>query len=1033
MRRLPPLVTLFLFVPFVLIQSDARGAARGPGVSEAMEVAEGFRIDKVAGGALTRHPMMATFDDRGRLYVAESSGLNLSAAELSERLPNQIRRLEDTNGDGVFDKATVFADKLTFPQGAAWLDGSLYVASPPSMWRFQDTDDDGVADVREELATGFNYTGNAASVHGPFVHPDGRLYWCHGRKGHEVYQKGGDLVSKNVGARVWTSKPDGSDIQILAGGGMDNPTELTFTSTGDVLGTVPLFYGRPRGDVLVHWVHGGAYPRYDIPDALVGLKSTGPLLGPVLNLGHVAPSGLTRYRDGGLGVGFQDDVFLVEFNTRRLLRIEMRGEGATFGGTPAVFASSDDPDVHFTDVLQDADGSLLLIDTGGWFRQGCPTSRIAKPDVHGAIYRITRLGASPVKDARGLKLKWEGVDTKTLTGRLDDARFAVRDRALANLGKRGDESVEILREAMRSGPVRTRSNALWALTRIGSTKAQAAARAALGDADAGVRQVACHSAFTTQDKEAVGKLISLIESDPVAATRRVAAQALGRLGDAGAVKAILDTLCRPENAGDRFLEHALIYALIELEAPVETAEGLRRDHPGAIKAAVLALDQMDSASFKPEWALGLMRHNDSDLAEAALEIVGRHGEWSLPVSAELLEILEQRTWGNREEALIDALLPGSLGNVAVARSIGEVMGDNNRLLAQRVRLLRVLAERGGPPARAWVEPIGAALASQDTRLVSEAVAAAGALQTETFDAALQRVAEDPNRPGVVRIAAMRALGAGGKLSDGAFGLLIGMFEGEASLADRLEAARLLSGSKLNGRQLRAAIDALRHCGSLEVKVLSQTVTQSDDVVVGMAAVEALEDSPGLYGLGADDYLRLFRRYPLAVNDAAEPTFRRLMRRSYEKANRISEMETATLGGDAKRGAALYASGAGACKVCHQVNGLGGEVGPNLSNVGAIRSRRDLLEAIAYPSDSFARDYETYLVTMDDGSSRLGTLSRETSEAIYLMDASGEEAFLPREQIVSRTPSSLSLMPLGLDQSLGSQGLADLVAYLISLK
>ena len=59
---------------------------------------------------------------------------------------------------------------------------------------------------------------------------------------------------------------------------MDNPTELAFTELGEALGTVPLFYGRPRGDGLVHWVHGGAYPRYDMPEALVGLRRTGALL-----------------------------------------------------------------------------------------------------------------------------------------------------------------------------------------------------------------------------------------------------------------------------------------------------------------------------------------------------------------------------------------------------------------------------------------------------------------------------------------------------------------------------------------------------------------------------------------------------------------------------------------------------------------------------------------------------------------------------------------------------------------------------------
>ena len=114
---------------------------------------------------------MAGFDDRGRLFVADNAGLNLPADELLEQLPNMIRMLEDTDGDGRFDRSTVFADKMTFPQGAAWYRGALYVASPPSIWRLEDTDGDGVADRREELVQKFGFIGNAADIHGCFSRP----------------------------------------------------------------------------------------------------------------------------------------------------------------------------------------------------------------------------------------------------------------------------------------------------------------------------------------------------------------------------------------------------------------------------------------------------------------------------------------------------------------------------------------------------------------------------------------------------------------------------------------------------------------------------------------------------------------------------------------------------------------------------------------------------------------------------------------------------------------------------------------------
>ena len=89
-------------------------------------------------------------------------------------------RLEDTDGDGRFDKRTVFADKMMFPEGTMWHDGSLYVAAPPSIWKLTDTDGDGVADQRVEWFQGKTLTGCANDLHGPYLGPDGWIYWCKG-------------------------------------------------------------------------------------------------------------------------------------------------------------------------------------------------------------------------------------------------------------------------------------------------------------------------------------------------------------------------------------------------------------------------------------------------------------------------------------------------------------------------------------------------------------------------------------------------------------------------------------------------------------------------------------------------------------------------------------------------------------------------------------------------------------------------------------------------------------------------------------
>src|SRR6185369_2288188 len=87
----------------------------------------GFTIELVAGPPLVNRPITASFDEEGRLYVADSSGSNENVQVQLQKKPHRIVRLEDTKGTGKFDKSTVFADKMMFPEGTLWHNGSLYV------------------------------------------------------------------------------------------------------------------------------------------------------------------------------------------------------------------------------------------------------------------------------------------------------------------------------------------------------------------------------------------------------------------------------------------------------------------------------------------------------------------------------------------------------------------------------------------------------------------------------------------------------------------------------------------------------------------------------------------------------------------------------------------------------------------------------------------------------------------------------------------------------------------------------------------
>src|SRR5712692_5548306 len=221
--RIVPVMVLGLAVVILFLPGgDAASTNTAPTGLAALHVPPGFKVEKVAGSDLVKYPMMGTVDDRGRLFLCESSGNTLTTEQMAAKPDYIVRMLEDTDGDGVYDRSTVFADKLTLPAGAVWYRGSLYVAAPPDLIRFEDTNNDGVADVREVIVTGWNLSANAASLHGPFFGPDGWLYLTDGRHGYDIKTRDGREF-KGEASRIWRVRPDGTGLERVAGGGFDNP------------------------------------------------------------------------------------------------------------------------------------------------------------------------------------------------------------------------------------------------------------------------------------------------------------------------------------------------------------------------------------------------------------------------------------------------------------------------------------------------------------------------------------------------------------------------------------------------------------------------------------------------------------------------------------------------------------------------------------------------------------------------------------------------------------------------------------------
>src|SRR5262249_44910598 len=143
------------------------------------------------------------------------------------------------------------------------------------------------------------------------------FYWADGRHGHDIKRDDGQQL-KGKAARIFRCRPDGRDVEVVCGGGMDNPAEVAFTREGEAFATVDILYGSPkRGHAIIHCIEGGVFPYHEV---LREFKSTGELLTPAVDLGWVAPSGLLRYRSASFGKEYEDNLFSAQFNRSRVQR-----------------------------------------------------------------------------------------------------------------------------------------------------------------------------------------------------------------------------------------------------------------------------------------------------------------------------------------------------------------------------------------------------------------------------------------------------------------------------------------------------------------------------------------------------------------------------------------------------------------------------------------------------------------------------------------------------------------------------------------
>jgi putative heme-binding domain-containing protein len=654
---------------------------------------------------------------------------------------------------------------------------------------------------------------------------------------------------------------------------------------------------------------------------------------------------------------------VTHFNTQRLVRMELTPSGSTYKAVENEFLKLHDPDIHLTDVMEDPrDGSLLLFDTGGWFRIGCPSSLMAKSDLLGAVYRIRpeKPHAAPL----------------ALTSAAPHVAI-------------GDSAVFI--EGLKSKDPHKRRHTLekmaakdWELQSRGSLP-----------------------------QELVTELKRLMASD-----------------------------------SDRAFEHSLIQAAQRMGLLVVTLDDLRRESdPLALRRMLAAFMPDDVAAMN--LAMGVAaKHLDSEdeaLAKVALHMVSSHPDADEWVAPDLAKWLSGEALSPARITALTGFCTALIAKPETQKLITQMLGHDSPEV--RTAALSILAaQSSGVSNDAWIKALDGMLATwsdgfqpsapNDGKMPSLLVFdAIKKLKSPNFDAVLQTIASDTKRPLSIRLKALDSAKSI-KLTGETFDMVKNVLaDAGSSAAAKIQAAGMLAAAPMTKEQLPLVAPLFATVGPVELKALLPILRKHKDADSAKTLAREIAKNPAIASQQESHY-----RTSLA--DLPPEIFETIILPAYNAAVAATEAKKRQLGplsdkviasGDAAKGEQLFKAGKGTCMACHKIGETGRAIGPDLSHIGAIRTERDLLESILFPSNTLARDYEAHIIETSDGQQTLGVIKSHTAEGLLVVDAAGQEKSIAHQTITGDTTLPTSLMPMGLDQTMPEGELLDLVAWLRSLK
>jgi putative heme-binding domain-containing protein len=997
MRRLLTLTLTLTLTPAALAQSDAKVPDPDPELErKTFIVAPGFEVSLYAADPLLAKPIQMNFDPQGRLWVASSEVY--PQIKPGEKANDKIIVLEDTDNDGRADKTTVFADGLLIPTGVEPGDGGAYVANSTELVHLSASKPGGKADRKRILLSGFGTEDTHHIIHTFRWGPDCRLYFTQSIYIHSHIETPSGVKRLNAGG-IWRFNPDKTELDIFCRGWV-NSWGHAFDKYGQSLVT-----DGAGGEGINHAIPGAYY-----------LTSQGPHAQRVLhgmNPGSPKYCGLEIVSGRHFPDDWQGDCITNDFRGHRVCRFKLSDDGSTFAAREMTeVIKSTHPAFRPIDVKMGPDGALYIAD---WYnpiiQHGEVDFRDPRRDkTHGRIWRVT------AKDRPLMpKPKLVNATVPELLEQLKAPEQWTRQQAKRVLKERlRDEVLDALTpwllDRVKSGEPSNEAyflEGLWLWKALGYQDPEgfsagwplAYKRLVAGTweaTDPSVRAafVRLLPGLPGERNQGYEKLRAAC-SDPSPRVRLEAVRTLATLRSPNAVEAALAALDKPM---DRVLDYALWLTIRELEP-----------------------------YWLPEFQAGKLTFGgDAKKLAFAFNAVGNK-DTVKPVVA----LIDGGKVPKENLHGLYLLLAQSGGPGELQRVLERAGRDSGVTALQRDELVKAVEDairtrKIPPPKRAT--GLASLLAAGESETSRSAMRIVGLWKVDEHRRGVLEMQAAMTADAAQRAAALEGLALFGDTRARDF--IIALCADPKPEIRRFAIAAL-AGLDLPGAATKAA------------EFLAEAKPEPELVDLFAAFLNRKAGMPALAKALADkklnpDVARLGLKAVRATTQPAEQLVAALTRagdlaaaRKPPTAEEVKVMVADAAKADAARGERIYRRKELQCLACHAYGGAGGQVGPDMTSIGASAQPDYLVESLLLPNKAVKEGYHAIRVVTVEDRVQLGIKVREVDGVLVLRTPEDKEVTIPVKDIAERAEAK-SIMPEGLTDTLTKQEFADIVAFLSAL-